>query len=342
LDDLLKTHGDDAPSGPNLEYEPVFAEMEIAAQPGEERQMGDAVIEAEDPDYRTVAAKAREVLGLSHDLRAAVYLAQAELSTTGLGGFADVLGYIRYCLEEHWETCHPQLDAEDDDDPTMRVNAVLGLAGADTVIRALRRAPLTRSPAFGRFTLRDIEVAEGEIEPREGEASPDAASISAAVQDTPEEMRAALADAAHRALDHAKAIDTVFQNRLPGEGPELAPLLRTLGKIVGHVGAASASDEPGAEADDGDAVAVAAAGVPQKGRGGVPGRLESQSDVLAALDAITDYYARREPSSPVPLLMQRARRLVGADFLTIIDDMAPAGRDNVTLVGGITETESEY
>jgi hypothetical protein len=32
---------------------------------------------------------------------------------------------------------------------------------------------------------------------------------------------------------------------------------------------------------------------------------------------------------------------VGADFLTIIEDMAPAGRENVTLVGGITETESE-
>ncbi|MFP4044330.1 MAG: type VI secretion system protein TssA [Rhodosalinus sp.] len=339
MDEFFKTHGEDAPSGPNLEYEPVFAEMEIAAQPGEERQMGNAVIEAEDPDYRTVAAKAREVLDLSHDLRAAVYLAQAELSTDGLGGFADVLGYIRYCLEEHWETCHPQLDAEDDDDPTMRVNAVLGLAGADTVIRALRRAPLTQSPAFGRFTLRDIEVAEGEIEPREGEASPDAASIGAAIQDTPEEMRAAIAEAARRALDHAQAIDAVFQTRLPGEGPELAPLLRTLGKIVVHVGATSASGEPDAEEGDGDGVAEAEG--PRAGHGGVPGRLESQRDVLAALDAITDYYARREPSSPVPLLMKRARRLVGADFLTIIDDMAPAGRDNVTLVGGIAETESD-
>jgi type VI secretion system protein ImpA len=337
LDDLLKTHGEDAPSGPNLEYEPVFAEMEIAAQPGEERQMGDAVIEAEDPDYQTVAAKAREVLGLSHDLRAAVYLAQAELNTTGLAGFADVMGYIRYCLEEHWETCHPQLDAEDDDDPTMRVNAVLGLAGADTVIRALRRAPLTQSTAFGRFALRDIEIAEGEIEPREGEAAPDASSIGAAVQDTPEDVRGSLAEAAHRALDHAKAIDAVFQTRLPGEGPELAPLLRTLGKIVTHVGAAS----PEAAAQEEAAAVAEGSDAPQPARGGVPGRLESQRDVLAALDAITDYYARREPSSPVPLLMKRARRLVGADFLTIIEDMAPAGRENVTLVGGITETESE-
>lgn len=340
MEDLKKPHGEDAPSGPNLEYEPVFADMEMAAQPGQERQVGDSIIEAEEPDHRTVAQKAREVLDASHDLRAAVYLANAELNLRGLGGFADVLGYTLYCLDEHWDTCHPQLDAEDDNDPTMRVNAVLGLADADTVIRSLRRAPLTQSQMFGRFTLRDIEIAEGEIDPPEGASIPDAASVAAAIQDTPEEVRHGLADAAQRALEAGQAIDAVFQARLPGQGPELSPLLRTLGRIVTHIGAPTADT---ATESDGETAPAAETDVPQAAvrGGGVPGRLESQRDVLAALDAITDYYARREPSSPVPLLMKRARRLVGADFLAIIDDMAPAGRENVTLVGGLSEMEHE-
>ena len=144
---LLRSFGDDEPSGENLEYDPVFTEMELAAAPGEERQMGDSVLAAEEPDWREVAQKATAVLEQSHDIRAAVYLATAELAMRGLPGFADVTGYIRGCLEDYWDTCHPQLDADDDNDPTMRVNAVLALADANTVLRGLRRAPLTETVA---------------------------------------------------------------------------------------------------------------------------------------------------------------------------------------------------
>ena len=59
------------------------------------------------------------------------------------------------------------------------------------------------------------------------------------------------------------------------------------------------------------------------------------------LDRIIAYYARSEPSSPVPMLLERAKRMVGADFLTIIKEMAPDGIQNVHLIGGITETEDD-
>ena len=60
-----------------------------------------------------------------------------------------------------------------------------------------------------------------------------------------------------------------------------------------------------------------------------------------ALDRIIAYYARSEPSSPVPMLLERAKRMVGADFLTIIKEMAPDGVQNVHLIGGIVETEDD-
>jgi type VI secretion system protein ImpA len=53
-----------------------------------------------------------------------------------------------------------------------------------------------------------------------------------------------------------------------------------------------------------------------------------------------DYYARHEPSSPLPILLKRAKRLVGADFMEIINDLAPSGVDNVKLIGGVTEEET--
>lgn len=53
-----------------------------------------------------------------------------------------------------------------------------------------------------------------------------------------------------------------------------------------------------------------------------------------------DYYAKHEPSSPLPILLKRAKRLVGADFMEIIKDLAPDGAANVRLIGGDAETEN--
>ena len=56
------------------------------------------------------------------------------------------------------------------------------------------------------------------------------------------------------------------------------------------------------------------------------------------LEEIT-YYEKNEPSSPVPVLIKRAKRLVGADFVSIIKDIAPNGMDNVEIVAGITDDD---
>jgi type VI secretion system protein ImpA len=73
-----------------------------------------------------------------------------------------------------------------------------------------------------------------------------------------------------------------------------------------------------------------------RGGGGVGG-ISGPGDVINALDRIMDYYARQEPSSPIPILLARAKRLVNADFMTIVKDMAPSGVDNVSLIGGLSD-----
>ena len=40
---LLQPRSEEAPSGDNMEYDPVFIEMEAAAQPGREVQLGDEI-----------------------------------------------------------------------------------------------------------------------------------------------------------------------------------------------------------------------------------------------------------------------------------------------------------
>ncbi len=339
----LSSFGDDAPSGEDLEYEQIFIDMTLAAQPGEERQAGDEILPGEEPDPKAIVAKAEAVLAQSHDLRAAILMGYAGLRMRGYPGFAEATSYIRGCLEQFWATCHPQLDADDDDDPTMRVNAILGLVDPALTLRALRRAPLTESAAFGRISVRDLMIASGEIDRPEGEDPPPAPNqIAAAFRDTPSEKLDAILAAARQAQEDLIAINGVFDEKTPGRGPSLDPVLSLLKKAVTRLAEAAGEDEAAGDAAEAAGEDAPAAGAPAQGGGGGgrPGEIASQRDVERALEAIIRYYEKSEPSSPVPIILARAKRLIGADFMTIVNDIAPGGADNVRLVGGIVAPES--
>lgn len=327
-------HGDDAPSGENLEYETVFTNLMLAAQPSEERQVGAEIIPGAEPDPKKIMSCAEDVLAQSNDIRAAVLYGYAALRLDGFAGLAEATGYIRSCLEDFWDSVHPQLDAEDDDDPTMRVNSLLGLTDPATMLRAVRLAPLAESPNFGRVCLRDIAMVEGEIAvPEDMENPPTQQMVSAAFQDTPAGTLEAIAGAVRQARDDLAAINAVFDERLPAQGPMLDPLSVLLRKaesvLSPYVAADSAPPEPAGEPDEPPVAAAPVTAPPA-----APGVIASRADVEAALDRIVDYYTKNEPSSPIPLLLMRARRLVGADFLTVVQELAPLGLDQAKSHGG--------
>lgn len=336
MDEFLLPRSAGEPSGPNLEYDALFTGLMLAAQPSEERQMGNQTIAAEDPDWRDVIAKAEAVLKVSHDLRAAMALALARLHVDGFDGLAAVTGYIRGCLEGYWETCHPQLDADDDDDPTMRINAVLGLSDPAGLLRAIRLAPLTDSPAFGRLTLRDIAVAEGELEqPADMPRKPDQALIGAAFKDTKKEVLRARLDALRAVTENLAAIDRVFDDRTPGQGPDLAPLVRLVRKAQTRVAAALGEAEPAPAPTGGTDPAASLGGVAPSGP------ITSPAQVRSVLQDLIRYYETYEPSSPLPMLLHRAHRLVGADFLTILKDLAPDSVDDLRKLGGLGDEDDD-
>ena len=331
LESLLTPRSEPGPSGANLEYDSDFTALMLAAQPGEERQVGAEIVPAEDPNFPEVIDLALAVLTRAHDLRAAIPWAQAQLAVTGIDGLADPVHYIRRCLEDYWDTCHPQLDPDDDNDPTMRVNAVLGLAAAP-LLATLRATPLTDSRTFGRLSLRDIMIADGEITAPPGSSVPDKAGVAAALKETRvETLRSRLA-AARRVSDDLAAINSVFDTRIPGLGPDLGPLMRMMRRIAGKLAEAVGEPDAPTQAAQPDAIPGV---VPQAAS--IPGAINTPEDARAALDRIITYYETHEPSSPVPVILHRARRLIGADFLSIIKDLAPYGLENVKLVGGIAD-----
>ena len=345
LDDLLRSFGDDAPSGMDLEYDADYTALTLLNQPGEERVIGDAVIPAEDPDFAEVEAAAVSLLGRTKDLRIAIVLANATLRTGGILAFEPALAYIRRSLEGYWDSVHPQLDAEDDNDPTMRVNAVIGLTDRDGILGSLRLAALTESRAFGRFSLRDVQIAEGEISAPAGmDSIPTPQIVSAAFQDTDPSHIEAIVTALNACLEHVTAINSVFDDHIGSLGPDLDPLQETLREIKKRISAHVETFLSEADLEIEDSGEMDGASVPSSTSVLPPsvssGAIHSPEDVKRSIDRIIDYYARHEPSSPVPLLLTRARRLISADFFTIMQDMAPQGVENVALIGGIEEIDN--
>jgi type VI secretion system protein ImpA len=64
---------------------------------------------------------------------------------------------------------------------------------------------------------------------------------------------------------------------------------------------------------------------PMQQQSSSPGDINNRDDVINALERINQYYRKNEPSSPIPLLLDRAKRLVKMDFYEIVQDLAPNG-----------------
>jgi type VI secretion system protein ImpA len=96
--------------------------------------------------------------------------------------------------------------------------------------------------------------------------------------------------------------------------------------------AAQQVDQPEPEEDAADA--AAAGSHPSRSGGALSGDIRSREDVLKAIDKICAYYSRSEPASPLPLLLERCRRLVTSSFLEIIQDLAPDSVAQVNSIAG--------
>jgi type VI secretion system protein ImpA len=57
------------------------------------------------------------------------------------------------------------------------------------------------------------------------------------------------------------------------------------------------------------------------------------------LDKICQFYARFEPSSPVPLMIKRAARLAEMDFMQIMQDLSPDAISQIRTITGEKEVE---
>lgn len=338
LDSLLQDLEADAPCGLNLEYDAEFLALEQAALGKPEVQYGDTITPAEAPEWKLVKKLALALFERSRDLRVAAPLLRALLALHGVAGFAAGSGLIARLLEERWDSVHPQLDPDDDLDPTLRINSLAGLADPAGVLRELRDCTFLALPGLGGLSLRMLELASGELPAAPGQSAIAMSSVDAALDDADPAQLAAAASATGAALDSIVRIEALLVQQV-GSAQALnlnaltRPLRRMHEVLAAHLAvAADVADlaEAAPAGAAGAASAPAAAGQPSAASASI----DSRADVVRMLDKLLAYYERHEPSSPVPMLLQRAKRLAPKNFFEIMEDLAPDSIGQLAVIRG--------
>lgn len=337
---LLQEISPDTPCGEDLEYDAAFGELERSAQGKEEQQIGDTIIEGEEPDWRNVQKLAVDLFSRTKDIRVALYLIRAHLNTEGFTGLKAGLELLSGLLERYWDTIYPELDAEDNNDPTMRINALVSLCDEQMLLNPVRKAPLVNSRMMGKFSLRDIAIASGELQPKNDTHRPEMNAIDAAFMDAELEGIQAMAEAVGKSIEYLSTIENYVTNQVGAANAAsfaaLDSVLKDAQQTLSEQLVRRGVDDEAPTADSPEGVE---AGTIKKAAS-ISGSINNREDVIRALDKIRDYYISNEPTSPLPILMERAKKLVSMSFMEIIENMAPDGLSQIeTIKGPDTNTD---
>ena len=340
VENLLEPISAESPCGIDLGYDPQFLELETMLIGKEETQFA----AAEEPDWGAVVSRCLELFQRSKDLRVALRLSLGLLRTEGLTGFCDGLRLMKGMIERYWEPLYPRLDPDDNNDPMERVNVLASLSTpmgtyGDPLqfIGRIRQAPLADSSQIGRISMADVERSATGA-PNSAGTVITGAQIAGAFRSTPPDTFKKIYDAVVGAQATVKELDDLL-TRAVGASNAVAfePLekcLKELQKTMAPYG------EPGTTttATGGDESTATSHESAAEGPG-ISGSVRTRQDVVRVLEQICDFYKKTEPSSPVPLLLQRARRLVDMDFVQLLTDLTPESLNQLRLIAGIKDEQ---
>lgn len=322
--------------GEDLTYDQQFLEFTRAAAGTPERGVGDEIKPAEDPDWQDVIKRSTALFQRTHDLRVAVQLARSWLYLEGLPGLAQGLELIRRLLSQSWDAVYPR--ADEDGDLTTRFNCLSALSDEEIFLHRVRNLPLAKSRPHGQVSLRDGRIVSGRLKlPADStETPPDRSRLDAVFADARLEDLQAVVTAAGEAMQAVAETQKLIDQNAPGQGPELKALqvdLRDIGTMVGDVIARRSGLElspGGGGVEGGDGSSGNGQLNATQGRG-----VANRADVVRMLDLICAYYRDHEPSSPVPMLLTRAKRLVNLSFLEALRDLSPSTVSDLERIAGV-------
>ena len=329
--DLAVVLSGEKPAGENLEYDQAYLELETLA-------VGTGTAEDEGSDWKGLAKNCKSLWEKTRDLRVAVYLTIAETALGGVRELAAGLELLNFLVKEMWETVYPLLDPDDDNDPTERINIFAMLspeAGAmNAPIMFINRLRGTRLMPPLPYTIRDLLIAQGEIEPLDGKEAVELNLISGEILGLPLPQVTEQAGYVKTAREIADAICKEASGKMTGGNSlammtltkELDNLIKFFNNQLALAGDTNDGDAPEGEAGDAaPAQSLRVAASPAAGNTVNIANYKplTRADALLLLKKVIEYYQNMEPNSPIPLLLNRAVRMAQMNFLELLESMVP-------------------
>ncbi|TGT67764.1 type VI secretion system protein TssA [bacterium M00.F.Ca.ET.159.01.1.1] len=363
------------PSGEDLRNDPAFHELERLTEAQlKVSHDGNNTSQTTVPvDWAAVLEKAEELRPRGRDLRLLVLVTRALANEEGLAGLAQGLTLIARTFEQYWDTMHPSLRSGAPREAALRrINALLDLQnGQEGLLANLRQAVFFSPRAIGPISGRNLEQAAIDErvmlqEAASGLGAAEKAALTSAhnqllnrvrtgcaaqIDQAADAMTSLLADA-HSAISALDTVDAALNSRIDGNGATVPELKRFLQRLLTTLernssaaaanGTAKTAPQPAAPAstparNGHGAETMASVANSVEASAGLPDRINSRDEVVKCLDLVVAFYDRTEPSSPIPHLARRVRRMVHMDFVELMEDLAPSGLKEFRQLAGVPD-----
>lgn len=318
---LLQPISETEPAGVDLSYDPAFRALQrmLDEAADKERPSDDAGMKDAIDQSVALLQRSKDLWIASNGVYFGVYLGDLEAA----GGFLEVLAGIP---ERFWETCFPALE----DGVDARRAACSQIASIGRMVRHLERLYLAPLRSKGRISFKDIAGAAGpEVKAAEiFKLCPE--QIRRAIDETGPEDWVTLSGELATMLAASARLSVAFSDKSMGQTPELAVFDAAVRRMKEFVDIIVARKMPETAAEGATGEGDAAGGT--TGRPAISGPIATREQALAVLDQVKDFFLQTEPTNPVPFLIDRIKRLIGMNFIQILENLAPDGIDQAAKI----------
>jgi len=313
-------------------------------------------------NWGDVLALAEDLSAIGRDIRLLTIVARGLAGENGLPGAVEGVELITSSLDQYWDSIHPQIRTAGN--ATGRLGAIRELENDEAGLWGdLQRMEVINERGIGSVTLAHLSQS----------SLSDAQVLAKAPSGLGEAEEAELIERHHTVLQRSKLacrsmvdnnadgfeqlatnisalekalsdLEAKVTEKMDGANLQFSDFKPGLSQISKTLNGTERMAEPEAQ-ENSDIVTnvteqsknTGASVVGSKGGHIIPAKLNSRDEVQTCLQLIIDFYERTEPSSPIPLLATRMKKMVSMDFLELMSELAPSGLKEFSNVAGTSD-----
>ena len=353
IDKLLEPIAEDNPVGTDIRQDQkpdsIYQQIKqarMSARAAERSNMYDKNNNEAIEHWRNISLLAPEIISkYSKDLEISSWYIEAQVRLNGFQGLRSCLKLTRELIEQYWDSIYP---LPDEDGMLIRVAPLAGLngEGAEGVLMApIRNIPITEGGQPGPFSYwqyqqaRDVQkITDPDIRSenaaRNGFSLDD---IETAVNQSSETFYINLRDAITDCISEYKKISQLLDERCEThEAPPTSNMIAVLEQCLGavnHLGKHKFPVET-EESVEGD---TSSDNTDSMGSIKIAGSITSREVAFQQLHAISEFFLKTEPHSPIPYVLAKAVKWGNMPLHELIGELIPdnSSRDYFSSVTGV-------